>query len=295
MFYFADSRLRHSGPLHFCTSPPCLEAAADILGSQNSSYDPCTNFWDYACGSWISQNPIPSTRSKWSTIDQMEFEATKTKARLIATTSHEPSQINSIEWKVHSFYSSCMALEFIESDREKPVLKLINSMGGWEVLRSFNLYAFDSHRVIKRLHSDYGVNAFFKVDVVADVKFPGRNIIRISPGGLGMPHKSYYQRLPDDPAVLAYQVYLKDSAQLFGAASPEAHKFSIDMFNFEKRLAEITPDESFLNNPVKANNRMTVKDLHTASMNVPWLEILKAAYSDAQMSEETEILVVSPR
>ena len=82
-------------------------------------------------------------------------------------------------------------------------------MGGWEVLRSFNLYAFDSHRVIKQLHADYGVNAFFKVDVVPDVKSPGRNIIRISPGGLGMPHKSYYQRLPDDPAVLAYQIYLK--------------------------------------------------------------------------------------
>ena len=90
-------------------------------------------------------------------------------------------------------------------------------------------------------------------------------------------------------------MYLKDSAQLLGAASPEAHKFSIDMFNFEKRLAEITPEESFLNNPVKTNNRMTVKDLHTTSMNVPWLEILKAAYSDAQMSEETEIVVVSPR
>jgi hypothetical protein len=34
---------------------------------------------------------------------------------------------------------------------------------------------------------------------------------------------------------------LKDSAQLFGAASPDAHKFSIDMFNFEKRISEITP------------------------------------------------------
>ena len=88
---------------------------------------------------------------------------------------------------------------------------------------------------------------------------------------------------------------MKDSAQLFGASSPEAHKFSVDIFNFEKRIAEITPESEYLRDPVKTNNRMTVKDLHTMSMNIPWLEILKAAYSDAPMSEETEVVVASPQ
>ncbi len=31
------------------------------------------------------------------------------------------------------------------------------------------------------------------------------------------------------------------------------------------------------------------------SINIPWLEILKAAYNDAQMTEETDIIVVSPQ
>jgi hypothetical protein len=56
--------------------------------------------------------------------------------------------------------------------------------------------------------------------VVPDVLEPNRNIIRIGPDGLGMPHKSFYHRLPTDPSVQAYQTFLKDSAQLFGAASP---------------------------------------------------------------------------
>ncbi len=102
-------------------------------------------------------------------------------------------------------------------------------------------------------------------------------------------------RLPDDPAVKAYQTFLKDSAQLFGAASTEAHKFSVDMFNFEKRLAEITPDFEYLADPLKTFNRMTMKDLHTMSMNIPWLEIGKAAYSEAPLSETTEVVVISPQ
>ena len=56
----------------------------------------------------------------------------------------------------------------------------------------------------------------------------------------------------------AYQTFMKDSAQLFGAPSNEAHKFAVDIFNFEKRIAEITPDLDYLADPVKVNNKMKV-------------------------------------
>jgi predicted metalloendopeptidase len=199
---------------------------------------------------------------------------------------------------VHNFYASCMSLGFVESDKEKPLLKVINALGGWEVLRSFNIYSWDAHRVLQRLHADYFVHAFFRVYVEADAyaTAPGKNIIHIMPDGLGMPHRDYYlNRMPDDPAVKAYQTFLKDSAQLFGAASTEAHKFSIDMFNFEKRLAEITPDFEYLADPLKTVNRMTFKDLHAMSMNIPWLEIAKAAYTEAPLAEDTEVVVISPQ
>jgi hypothetical protein len=51
---------------------------------------------------------------------------------------------------------------------------------------------------------------------------------------------------------------MKDSAQLFGAPSPEAHKFAVDIFNFEKRIAEITPGSQYLADPIKVNNKMKV-------------------------------------
>ena len=104
LFEFSASRLRHNGPLHFCTTPPCLEAAADILGSLNSSFDPCTDFWSYSCRGWLTRQPIPATRSRWSTIEEMDFQLRVDKSRIIAMSSHEPSQFNSNEWKVDNFY-----------------------------------------------------------------------------------------------------------------------------------------------------------------------------------------------
>ena len=75
---------------------------------------------------------------------------------------------------------------------------------GWDVLRSFNLYSWDHHRVLRELHADYGVSAFFRVDVVTDWGVAGagqHNIIRVSPAGLGMPDKTFYQRFPNDSSI----------------------------------------------------------------------------------------------
>ena len=92
-------------------------------------------------------------------------------------------------------------MEYIEADREKPLLKIINNLGGWDVLRSFNLYNWDPHRVLRELHADFRVSAFFEVDVMTDFRNPGQNIIRISPSGLGMPDKTYYHRFPNDSSI----------------------------------------------------------------------------------------------
>ena len=81
-----------------------------------------------------------------STLEEAESRLRSAKSQIITMASHEPSQFNSVEWKVQHFYQSCMALGFIESDREKPLMKMINALGGWEVLRSFNIYSWDSHR-----------------------------------------------------------------------------------------------------------------------------------------------------
>ena len=110
IIFITASRLQHSGPLHFCTTPPCLEAAADLLAKQNSSHDACTDFWGYACGGWLRRNPMPASAASWSVLEDLHHRQIVEKSRLITMSAHEPSQFNSVEWKVHNFYESCMAL-----------------------------------------------------------------------------------------------------------------------------------------------------------------------------------------
>lgn len=116
----------------------------------------------------------------------------------------------SLNWKMKHFYESCMNLDNIETDEGKPLKKIISTilgmfcsswvvqfkfflcvlnniilfnyvhtLGGWHVLKDFNVHEWDVTSTIVQLHSKYSVSPFFKIDVVPDDKVSGQNIIQV--------------------------------------------------------------------------------------------------------------------
>jgi len=109
------------------------------------------------------------------------------------------------------------------------IMFIIYIIGGWHVLKDFDVHAWDVTRTIVQLHSKYSVSPFFKIDVVPDDKVSGQNIIQvlllyhyssrvgyrikcgmiskfqISPAGLGLPDRRYYYRQQDNKVSLRAQ------------------------------------------------------------------------------------------
>lgn len=54
-----------------CVTADCVKVASVMLRAMDTTADPCEDFYQYACGSWIKQNAIPAGNSRYSTFDAL--------------------------------------------------------------------------------------------------------------------------------------------------------------------------------------------------------------------------------
>ncbi|VDP00661.1 unnamed protein product [Soboliphyme baturini] len=53
--------------MEICTSSTCVKAAANLMLTIDSTKDPCSNFYEYACGGWNQHFTIPDDMSRYGT------------------------------------------------------------------------------------------------------------------------------------------------------------------------------------------------------------------------------------
>nr|XP_023011571.1 protein gone early [Leptinotarsa decemlineata] len=203
-----------------------------------------------------------------------------------------PLRTSTVEWKLKHLYEGCVDVDTLRVEGERPLKDIINELGGWYILRDFNDADFDKNEVIKTLQVKHGVTPYFKISVQPNPNMPGQNIIRISPSGLGLPDKEYYYRDQDDPVQIAYREYIRDVVIYMSTARNEATKFGTDMFFYEKRIAEITPDTMSLQNPITTYNAISLSELRDTN-SIPFFDILQAMYPDSNITDNTEVIVSS--
>lgn len=45
--------------------------AGAVLGGLDRTADPCSDFYQYACGGWMKSNPLPEGKSRWGTFSDL--------------------------------------------------------------------------------------------------------------------------------------------------------------------------------------------------------------------------------
>lgn len=235
--------------------------------SINTSYmdlsvDPKEDFFQFANGTWVKENPIPDSESRWGSFNELDQE-NKVKLTTILETAEQntDAKIGSTEQLIGDYYSAFMNDE-LRSEETKTFIKDINELN--EKLTSLDdlfLFMIDAQKK--------GVSLFFNLGVRQDLKDVDKHMVYISQGGIGLPNKEYYDASkPDKKEILdAYQGHIQTILTL--ASVDNAEKHAEQALEFEMKLAEMMMSPAELRVPENTYNKLGVEEVSKFSSIIP--------------------------
>lgn len=80
--------------------------AARIIEAINRTADPCQDFYKFACGGWISRNPIPQSQAFWDQMSLMREQLLEN-LRVLLEQSNDQNDLRPVKL-ARALYSTCM-------------------------------------------------------------------------------------------------------------------------------------------------------------------------------------------
>ena len=251
------------------TSPAPASASSSGLDLRglNRAVDPCTDFYQFACGGWIANNPIPGDQARWGTFDALQERNNDVLRNVLEAAA---SGTDSASRKIGDYYASCMDEAAIEA---KGVAPLDADFQRIAALKS----AADLPALVAGLHSS-GVNAFFNFGAEADFKDSSTVIAQLDQGGLGLPDRDYYFRADARSADIRgqYTDHVAKLASLAGGNSTAASTAAAAVMRLESSLAKAALDNVSRRDPSKVYHKMTPAELQALTPNFEWAAYFRA-------------------
>ncbi len=224
------------------------------LSAIDKSANPCNDFYQYACGTWMKNNPIPADESSWGRFDEL-FNRNQTILRGILEDSEKHETQSSIDQKIGGFYHSCMDEPVIQRRGTTPLQSELERISRIANQR-------DLLDEIVRLQQRQ-VSVFFTFDSSPDPKNAKMMIADLDQGGIGLPEKDFYSRTDDRSKEIRqkYVAHIARMFQLIGVSSTDAsHKATIVM-SIETDLAKASLDVTSRRDPQLLVHEMPKDDL----------------------------------
>lgn len=268
-----------------CTNRPTALTAGIDTANLDTTAVPGADFYQFACGGWVKNHPLPAEYSRYGTFDELADGTTEQIRGLIqelAKTTHEPG---SIAQKIGDLYAMAMDSTKLNSEGIEPIRAELDQIA------ALNGNGSELYSLLGEL-STKGIGAYLGLYVGADEKNSTQNAVQIGQGGLSLRERDYY--LLEDSTTTAireaFKLHVKKMFLLCGYDEATADRAVATVMGVETRLAKAYRSRIELRDPYANYNKMSMDEVKAKYPTFDW-----DAYLTAKgIGEVSEIIIGQP-
>ena len=219
----------------------------------NTSVKPGNDFYQFATGHWIDNNPQNPEYSRWGAFTKLDDDNKKQLKEMFAELTDGTHELDADGQKVADLYNLSMDSVRRNALGASPLKPYLDEINAVKTRKEFIALCNKNHD-----------NLLFHIFLGADEKNAKMNIVSIYQGGLSLRDERYYlEDTPDNKRILAaHKEYVTTVLKLAGYGEEEAEQAYATVFAIEKEMATVTVSRVELRNPEKNYNKLMMDELN---------------------------------
>jgi len=260
--------------------PPVPRFSVEYM---DKSVDPGADFFRFAAGTWMKNNPVPSDKSRWSGFEELQERNWALIRGILQDCAAGRAGQSTPARQVGDFFGSAMNTNRIEQLAFRPIERDLKRVAA---LKS----TADLFVLLAELHQS-DIAAFFQPFVSPDAKNSEVYAFYLSQGGLGLPDRDYYISDSFAQQREAYRAHVARMFGLLGETEAEAKSHAATILELETELAKASKTRVELRDPIANYHKFNVAELPEKAAPLPW----KPYLGKAGLSRLKDVVVRQPQ
>lgn len=229
-------------------SPPPVPGFS--IGYMDRSVDPGKDFYHFADGSWLSNNPVPADKSRWASFSELaERNWYLIHEILDSATADTTSPEHSPRREVGDFFASAMDTNRIEQLGFEPITNDLKRIDRIESTKDLFALLADFHQ--------RGLGGIFDSGIGADAKNSSIYAYHLHQGGLSLPDRDYYLKDSFAETRDKFRAHVTQMFTLLGEKPADAAADAAIVLALETEFAKASRSRVDLRDPEKNYNKFT--------------------------------------